>query len=56
MTNPFDDPDRLFRVLRNAGGEHSLWPDGIDVPDGWLVVHGEASRVDCQSWIEANWR
>lgn len=56
MTNPFDDPNGLYRVLRNARGEHSLWPGIIAIPEGWQVVYGQAARGECQTYIEDNWR
>ncbi|MFF8474122.1 MbtH family protein [Streptomyces sp. NPDC015414] len=52
MTNPFEDPDRSYLVLRNERAEYSLWPVGIDVPGGWDVVHDEDSRDACLSYIE----
>lgn len=54
MTNPFDSEDRMYVVLRNDRAEHSLWPVGIDVPDGWRVVHEEDSRASCLTWIETH--
>ena len=55
MTNPFDDEDGRFLVLRNDEGQHSLWPSFIDVPAGWQVVHSEDSRAACLQYIEDNW-
>lgn len=55
MTNPFDDEDGRFLVLRNDEGQHSLWPSFIDVPAGWHVVHEEDSRAACLQYIEDNW-
>jgi MbtH protein len=55
MTNPFDDEDGRFLVLRNDEGQHSLWPAFIDVPAGWQVVHEEDSRAACLQYIEDNW-
>ena len=54
--NPFDDPQQGCHVLINAQGQHSLWPDFCDVPPGWTIVHGPASRQDCGQWLEDNWR
>jgi MbtH protein len=53
--NPFDVPDGIFMVLVNDEEQHSLWPAGMAVPDGWRVVHGEASRQSCLDYVEANW-
>ena len=56
MTNPFDDEDGRFLVLRNDEGQYSLWPSFIDVPAGWQVVHKEDSRAASLQYIEDNWR
>jgi MbtH protein len=55
MTNPFDNPDGTFKVLVNSEGQHSLWPDFADVPDGWTPVHGPATRQSCLDYVEQNW-
>jgi uncharacterized protein YbdZ (MbtH family) len=54
--NPFDDENASFVVLVNDEEQHSLWPVFADVPAGWRVVHGEASRAECLEYIEQNWR
>jgi uncharacterized protein YbdZ (MbtH family) len=55
MTNPFEDTDANFFVLVNDEGQHSLWPVFAEVPAGWTVVHGEASRESCVDYVERNW-
>jgi MbtH protein len=55
MTNPFDDEDGRFLVLRNDDGQYSLWPSFADVPAGWHVVHEEDSRAASLRYIEDNW-
>lgn len=54
-TNPFDDDDGAFFVLVNDEDQHSLWPVFADIPAGWRVVHGEASRAACLDYVEKNW-
>lgn len=54
-TNPFDDDNGSFYVLVNDEEQHSLWPVYADVPAGWQVAFGDASRVACLDFIEANW-
>lgn len=54
-TNPFDDESGKFYALVNDEGQHSLWPTFADVPAGWTIVHGEASRKCCLDFIEENW-
>ena len=54
-TNPFDDDNGTFFVLVNDEEQHSLWPTFSDVPAGWRVAHGEASRAECLDYVEQNW-
>ncbi|MDI2127077.1 MbtH family protein [Yinghuangia seranimata] len=54
-TNPFDDEDGRFLVVVNDEEQHSLWPVFADVPAGWRVVFGEASRAECLEYVERNW-
>ena len=39
MTNPFDDEDGTFLVLRNEELQHSLWPAFAAVPAGLSLIH-----------------
>jgi MbtH protein len=55
MANPFDDPDGVYRVLVNDRRQHSLWPDGVRVPDGWSPVFGPDTRDACTGYVEAHW-
>lgn len=55
MTNPFDDEEGRFFVLRNGEGQHSLWPTFALVPEGWQVVFGESGRADCLEYVETHW-
>jgi len=55
MSNPFERDDIRYRVLVNQEGQHSLWPEVIEVPAGWRQVFGEDSRAACLSYIEESW-
>ncbi|MEU9191429.1 MbtH family protein [Streptomyces sp. NPDC048484] len=55
MTNPFEDQDASYLVLKNEEGQFSLWPTFVDVPDGWELVFGEAARQACLDFIETTW-
>ncbi|WP_405690174.1 MbtH family protein [Streptomyces sp. NBC_00057] len=54
VTNPFENTDRSYLVLRNDRAEYSLWPVGIAVPDGWNTIHDEDSRDACLAYIETH--
>ena len=55
MTNPFDDDNEIFTVVRNDEWQYSIWPRFADVPAGWTVVHGPAPRPECLEYVEKNW-
>ncbi|MCW8375669.1 MbtH family protein [Streptomyces justiciae] len=55
MANPFDDEDGTFLVLVNRENQHSLWPAFAEIPNGWRLVFGEASRKECLAYVEESW-
>ena len=55
MANPFEDENGTYIVLINDEGQHSLWPQSINVPDGWTTVHPSDSRQACLQYIETHW-
>lgn len=55
MVDPFDIEDAGYLVLVNDLGQHSLWPEAIDVPQGWQVVFRFGGRQECLDYISANW-
>ena len=55
MTNPFEDENGKYLVLRNDEGQHSLWPTFAEVPAGWETVYGEASRQECLDYVNKHW-
>ncbi len=38
FSNPFDNPQGQFYILRNDQQQYSLWPAHCDLPAGWTVV------------------
>jgi MbtH protein len=55
MTNPFENESASYLVLVNDEGQHSLWPQNIEVPAGWSVTFGPAARQACLDYVETNW-
>ncbi|MEW2614792.1 MbtH family protein [Streptomyces sp. NPDC047880] len=55
MSNPFDSEDGSYFVLTNDEGQHSLWPAFVEIPAGWSVVFGEATRAACLEYVDTNW-
>ncbi len=54
--NPFDDPEQILLILRNAQGQCSLWPQFLECPRGWTPVFGPAPRAACDDWLTSHWR
>ena len=48
FSNPFDDPQGAFYILRNAQGQFSLWPQQCVLPAGWDIVCQPQSQASCQ--------
>jgi MbtH protein len=55
VVDPFEIEDASYLVLVNRLGQHSLWPEVIDVPSGWQVVFGGGERQACCDYVAANW-
>jgi MbtH protein len=55
VSNPFDNPDGEFFVLRNDEEQYSLWPAFVDVPSGWHVVSGPGARDAMVRYIDEEW-
>ncbi|WP_084800115.1 MbtH family NRPS accessory protein [Bradyrhizobium sp. Ai1a-2] len=53
--SPFDDEAGSFRVLRNDEGQYSLWPEVMDIPEGWSAKYGPNTKAVCLAYIEENW-
>jgi MbtH protein len=45
----------VFRVLVNDEGQHSLWPAGLAIPEGWNSVGPVGDKPTCLAYVEANW-
>lgn len=54
MADPFEIADASYLVLVNQFGQHSLWPEAIDVPSGWQVVFG-GDRQACLDHVAVTW-
>lgn len=54
--NPFDDDSGEFYVLVNGEAQYSLWPGFADIPGGWDVVFGPASRDAVNEYVDGHWR
>ncbi|HEX8867448.1 MAG TPA: MbtH family NRPS accessory protein [Lentzea sp.] len=40
-------------MLVSPTGQYSIWPAALQVPAGWQVVHGVASRISCEDFVHA---
>jgi uncharacterized protein YbdZ (MbtH family) len=52
MTNPFENEEADYLVLRNDEGQCSLWPSLREIPVGWTAVGPKGRRCDCMAWTD----
>jgi MbtH protein len=45
----------MYRALVNHEGQYSLWPDSLNVPEGWTTEHGPGPREDVVRYIDETW-
>lgn len=55
MADPFETDGGSFFVLTNEEELPSLWPAAADVPQGWAVEFGPASRRACAAYLHGEW-
>jgi MbtH protein len=55
MTNPFEDENGTYLVLRNRERQYSLWPEFAEAPAGWASTYGPGTRAACLAYIEEQW-
>ena len=55
FSNPFDNPQGQFYILRNGQQQFSLWPHSCALPEGWSVECPPQSLAACNAWLAANW-
>jgi MbtH protein len=55
VSNPFESDELDYRVLVNADGQHSLWPDFREIPAGWSAIGPSGPREKCLEWIDKHW-
>lgn len=55
MTEKSSPSQKAFLVLANHEGQYSLWPVGVETPDGWQVVYSSANRQECIEYVDSVW-
>jgi MbtH protein len=55
ISNPFESETRVYLVLSNEEGQHSLWPAEIAAPAGWERLYGPEVKASCLAFVERNW-
>ncbi|MET7951716.1 MbtH family protein [Micromonospora sp. NPDC005324] len=51
----FDDETLTYVVVVNSENQHALWPELVDIPDGWLTVFGPAGHRGCLTYVDRSW-
>ncbi|WP_080517059.1 MbtH family protein [Allorhizobium ampelinum] len=51
----FSNPTKLYAVIVNEEGQHSLWLAEKPIPRGWRLQMGPDSRETCLQYVDSNW-
>ncbi|HWO59539.1 MAG TPA: MbtH family NRPS accessory protein [Umezawaea sp.] len=49
------DDNATYQVLVNDEEQHSLWPLGKELPDGWRRAGKEGSKQECMDHVDEVW-
>ena len=47
--------DVLYVVVVNDEEQYSIWPDGREIPAGWLAVGKSGTKDECLAYVEEVW-
>jgi MbtH protein len=51
----FDSEDTIFKVVINHEEQYSIWPDYLEVPNGWNAVGKSGKKQECLEFIKEHW-
>ena len=51
----WDAEDTIFRVVVNHEEQYSIWPDYLDLPNGWRAVGTTGKKQECLAYIKEHW-
>ncbi|MEU2541360.1 MbtH family protein [Streptomyces iakyrus] len=55
VTFDFENDEARFKVLINDEEQYSIWPADLAVPGGWTETGVNASKAECDAYLEENW-
>lgn len=50
-----DDDSTEFTVVVNLVGQYSIWPVGLQTPEGWTEVGKRGTKAECLDFIGTEW-
>ena len=51
----WDAEDTVFRVVVNHEEQYSIWPDYLEIPNGWRAVGTTGKKAECLEYIKEHW-
>lgn len=51
----WDSEDTVFRVVVNHEEQYSIWPDYLEIPNGWREVGVSGPKQKCLDHIQEVW-
>jgi len=50
-----EDEGRRFTVVKNHEEQYSIWPQGQELPAGWVDAGKSGTRAECLDYVERVW-
>lgn len=50
-----DSDDQQYTVLINEEEQYCLWPEAVEVPDGWTQVGPKGTKDACSAYVNEHW-
>lgn len=44
-----------YVVVENEDNQYSIWPEGVDLPQGWKELSFKGTKQECLEYINETW-
>lgn len=53
--NRDEEDTTIYQVVINLKEQYSIWPEYLDIPNGWRPVGPKGVKQECLNYIEEVW-
>ena len=51
----WDSEDTIFNVVINHEEQYSIWPEYMEVPNGWRLAGKKGKKQECLDYVNEHW-